>query len=261
MLNDRLSMILESFFQALSEDTKTKIFHTVPGNHDYWVNGQPSLHVPKDQLGNGFMQFYGQDVIASSSDSSQPYDFTNDPDDGILPAASNFFFYNKVGNIGFIGYSGAYAYEDQLTYLDEACTWASTADLDVFLILGHWNGAGDGCDANSTVPALYEELIALPSCEPVASKMKYFMGHKHCNHVTTADVGFMVGAMGMKDSGCTGEFGIPVVDSTDGYFKVYYFPIAQYDSFDNYDEVLSCFQEKGVSGCYDLATLWSSTSL
>jgi hypothetical protein len=33
--------------------------------------------------------------------------------------------------------------------------------------------------------------------------------------------------VGMADAVCTGSYGIPVVDSTDGTFKVYYFPIAE----------------------------------
>jgi hypothetical protein len=256
-----------TFFQALSQETKSKVFATVPGNHDYWVHGAPFLHVPNDQLGNGFMQFYGQDVIASKEKSSLPFDFSVNPDDSsitksALPAASNFMFYNQVGNLGFIGYSGAYAYEDQVNYFTEACSWAAQSDsIDILLLLGHWNSDGDGCEADVTVPELYTELLALPACQQVASKMRYFMGHKHCNQVTLADIGFMVGAQGMKDASCNGQFGIPVVDTMNGKFNVYYFPIAEVDSFDNYDEILSCFKAKGVSGCYDLATLWSSTPL
>jgi len=92
-----------SWFAALTLESKSKVFATVPGNHDYWVNAMPSLEVPSDQLGNGFMQYYGQDVIASvASGSSTPYDFSISPTAGTrgsserLPLASNYFFYNKV---------------------------------------------------------------------------------------------------------------------------------------------------------------------
>lgn len=256
-----------TFFQALSQESKSKVFATVPGNHDYWVNGAPYLHVPKDQVGNGFMQFYGQDVMASKENANAPFDFSVDPDDSTifqsaLPPASNFFSYNQVGNIGFIAYSGAYSYENQASYFTEACTWAAqTESIDVVLLLGHWNSDGMGCDADATVPAIYTELLALPACQEISSKIRYFMGHKHCNEVTLTDVGFMIGAQGMYDSSCTGQFGFNVVDTSDDKFKVYYFPIAELDSFDNYDEILSCLKSKGVSGCYDLATLWSSTPL
>lgn len=262
-----------SWFNGLSMATKSKVFASVPGNHDFWVNAMPVLEVPADQLGNGFMQFYGQDVVASiqqnAAGSTSPYDFSVSPTTGTrgstarLPKASDFFFYNKMGNIGFIGYSGTYTFAEMTAYFNDACTWATSADVDVLLLLGHWNGEGDGCPADASVPAAYKELMSLPACAAVAPKMKYFMGHKHCNYVTETDIGFMVGAVGMADSDCVGTFGIPVVDSTDGKFNVYYFPISQAGSsgFDNYDGTLSCFLANGVSGCYHLAQLWSSTSL
>jgi hypothetical protein len=81
--------------------------------------------------------------------------------------------------------------------------------------------------AEST-PEIYTALSGMASCAPLISKMKYFMGHKHCNIVTSPNVGFMVGAMGMSSTAsCGGEFGIPVVDTTFGDFRVYYFSIAK----------------------------------
>ena len=56
------------------------------------------MRLPPDQLGNGFMQYYGQDVAASaSSDFAVPYDFSVDPDAGeadgsSIPPASDFFW-------------------------------------------------------------------------------------------------------------------------------------------------------------------------
>ena len=95
--------------------------------------------------------------------------------------------------------------------------------------------------------------------------MKYFMGHEHCNTITEPDLGYMVGANGM--AGC-GEWGLPVVDTTDssdGSFKMYYFQLftapGVRNNFtqptDNFDEIASCFRENGVSGCYHLATRWA----
>ena len=248
---------------ALSQNTKSKVFATVPGNHDFWVNSMPSLWVPKDQQGQGFMQFYGMDVIASAaSDVSAPFDLSVDPDGpnkgrNNLPTASNFMFYNKLGNVGFIGFSGAHSLDSQVAYFTEACTWAAKENPDVLLLLGHWNNDGYGCETGMSAPQLYDELAALPACAPVAKRMKYFMGHKHCNIVTEPDVGFMVGALGMSDSSdCGGVFGFPIVDTTGGAFKVYYFPI-QDSKTDNYDAILSCVRSSGVSGCYHLATQWS----
>ena len=64
--------------------------------------------------------------------------------------------------------------------------------------------------------------------------------------------------------GC-GHWGIPVVDTTSGKFRVYYFelfvqpgpkndaPIA----VDNFNAIYECFRDNGVSGCYHLASLWA----
>ena len=64
---------------------------------------------------------------------------------------------------------------------------------------------------------------------------------------------------------CGGEFGIPIVDTSNDKTSIYYFPIVRADSrggieYDNYQDVLDCFKVNGVSGCYDKhAVLWSST--
>ena len=263
---DQQGSASSSWFNALSAATKSKVFATVPGNHDFWVNASPTLWVPKDQQGNGFMQFYGQDVLASTAGTT-PYDFSNNPDGTNkgaenLPPASNFFFYNKVGNVAFIGYSGAHSFSSMESSFTEACTWAQSVKPDALFLLGHWNSNGDGCDSDATVPAVYKTIVSLPACAPLASKVRYFMGHKHCNIVTEPNVGFMVGAQGMSDAtSCGGAYGVPIVDTTGGRFRVYYFPIAQANSFDNYDTILSCIKAKGVSGCYDLAQEWANVAL
>ena len=111
-----------------------------------------------------------------------------------------------------------------------------------------------------TGSAVFKEMQSLPACQPIASKMRYFVGHEHCNLVMEANVGFMVGANGMSDSRCGAEYGFSVLDTTGGDYKVYYFPV--YDvanNIDNYEATISCIQENGVSGCYHLATLWAAT--
>lgn len=178
------------------------------------------------------MQFYAQDVAASLS-SDSPYDFTNDPDAPDtdaenLPIAENFFFYNQIGNVGFIGYSGAHQYADMVPYFEEACQWAAGIEtIQVLLLEGHWNSDGDGCEAEMTVPEVYASIAALPACQPVASKMRYLLGHKHCNEVIDTDVGFMVGGWGMSDYKCGGSFGLPIIDTTGGTFRVLYLPLQQ----------------------------------
>lgn len=104
---DQEGQASSSWFDGLTSQSKSKLFASTPGNHDFWVNSSPKLYVPKDQLGNGFMQFYGQDTIAATD--ASPYDFSVNPDAASedkaenLPSAANYFFYNQVGNTGFIG--------------------------------------------------------------------------------------------------------------------------------------------------------------
>ena len=113
-----------------------------------------------------------------------------------------------------------------------------------------------------TTPNVYREMAALEECKEIVPKMKYFMGHEHCNHIEETDVGYMVGANGM--GGC-GEWGVPIVDTTSGALKVYYFELKVEPgpknnatvSIDNFDAVVDCFRENGVASCYHLATEWS----
>lgn len=228
------------------------------------MHGSPLLGVKEDQYANGFMQFYGQDVAASyhAEDGTTPYDFSVNPNDKLeIPALENFFFYHSIGNTAFIGYSGAHSFEDTLPYFEEACNWAESVNPAVVLLMGHWNGDGDGCSEDMTVPAAYTELLAIPACANIASRVRYVEGHTHCNRVVEEDVGFMVAGQGM--TGC-GDFGFPVFDTTGGEFAVYYFPIQQgglFYKFDNYDKIYSCIKERGVTGCYDLATKWATIPL
>ena len=137
----------------MSQKSKTKVFGTVPGNHDFWVSGAPTKWVAKDQVGNGFMQFYAQDTI-SGENRAVPFDFAVDPDTAKsganLAAASNFFSYNKVGNIAFFSYSGAHSFSSMQSYFEEACNWAVSAQPEFVLLQGHWNSDGDGCSVRTT---------------------------------------------------------------------------------------------------------------
>lgn len=255
-----------AWWNALSLDTKSKSMLSVPGNHDTWVHGSPKMYTSQDQLQHGFFQFYGQDVVASLSAPLIPYDFSVDPNlpsanSQSLPPASNLFTYNKIGNMIFIGFSGAHSYEEQEKYFIDACNWAQTAGSDVILLEGHWNNEGDGCPNGMSVPEVYAKIKSIPACEPLAPKMRYFMGHEHCDLVVEKDIGFMVGSYGMSDSKCDPVFGFNVVDTTGGSFKVYNFKIVEEGSTkaDYYADTLKCFQDKGVSGCYGLpnAQLWA----
>lgn len=67
----------------------------------------------------------------------------------------------------------------------------------------------------------------------------------------------MVAGQGME--GC-GNYGIPILDTTGGRVRVYYFPIddkKNAEGADNYDTTMSCLKENnGWRKCLHLATTW-----
>ncbi len=269
---DRDGKSSHNWFKNLIKAARATPLMVVPGNHDFWVHGNPDRWTIDDQQGNGFMQFYGQDTLAATtSTTSEPYDFAVNPDDSSkkgpenLPHGKNFFFYNKLGNTAFIGFSGAHAYANQQKHFEEACEWLSSANPDVVLLLGHYNTAAGGCDDQTTVPAVYKEITALPSCAPYAQKFRYFMGHKHCNIITKKDVGFLIGGQGMGNddvsSTCGGEYGFAIVDTTQKRFRVYYFAIAKVNEYDHYTKIINCINANGIINCYHLAQLWADVAI
>lgn len=60
---------------------------------------------------------------------------------------------------------------------------------------------------------------------------------------------------------CGGNYGLPVIDTYDDKFSVYFFDIAQLDEYDHFDDIFNCISENGLSGCYHLASVWSSVPL
>jgi len=260
---DREGALTQSWFNALSERTKSKFLVTVPGNHDFWVHGNPAGEAA-DQFGNGFMQFYGQDV--ASSQSTGFLDFSINPDGasskGQLPKASNFFFYNKIGNVAFIGFSGGHTLTATKPYFEEACAWlgAQSEKPAMALLVGHWNSGGMGCEADMTVPAAFNEIKVLPGCAAMGTRLKYLMGHTHCNEVTQADTGFMLAGQGM--SGC-GNFGVPVVDTLThpGRLLLMYFPINDDSGLNQYTVVNDCVSQKGYTACLGFAKTFLNVSI
>lgn len=89
---------------------------------------------------------------------------------------------------------GAYDFTELQQDFIDACIWAGEADVDALLLYGHWTGPGidDGCPADANVASVYEELLSLPECSSVSSKLRYFVGHDHCNQVVLSSRGFKV---------------------------------------------------------------------
>ena len=283
-LYDRDGQLTASWWNALSDVSAGKLFLTTAGNHDLWIDGNPGDATQRDQFGNGFVQFYGQDSVAAlyndavaGDDAGSPFDFSVDPDAayGAFPAnvnaaladVSNLVWWTQVGNVGFAGFSSAYALNETAAYFADACDWAAAqhaaGSLDLFVIAGHWSQFGDGAASNMPTPHVHQ-LAATgafgASCAGLEARgrLKYVEGHTHCNDVVAENQGWMVAAQGM--SGC-GAYGIAVLDTRDDFALLVNFDIANVDGFDQYDALLDCFQTKGARDCADLGTVWLNQSL
>lgn len=194
-----------------------KVFLTVPGNHDYWILAEPNVATTADQFGNGFHQYYAQDTFAArhipAGSSALPFNLSVDPSaghhlvGGNLPDISNSLFYHQVGNVGFVGFSGAYDVTQMLGAggpMAEACAWMPRQQgLQVVMLLGHWDKPNCGAAAGGDVPSTYELVRGLPGCKAFddVGMLKFFQGHTHCNephpHGFTGK-GFMVAGQGME---------------------------------------------------------------
>lgn len=274
---DRTGAITSDVFNRISLEAKSKVFASVPGNHDYWVLGSPEVGSAQDQCGNGFMQYYGQDVQASEKvhegSSAAPYDFGVHPEvDQVplnssvalgckLPSITNFLWYNQIGNVGMIGQSGAYTLKETMPFMTEACLWAEKQEgLEVIVLFGHWDDPGLGALPEMAMPKWYTEMAVLPGCSEFDNRgmLKFVMGHTHCNDPHPhgkVGAGFRVAGFGME--GC-GNYGVPIIDSTSGRIRFWYFDTS---TDELYNEVTSCVQQSGWRQCTHLAVLWLDQAL
>lgn len=269
---DRTGAVTAEVFDLISLAAKSKIFTTVPGNHDYWVVGSPLAATVADQCANGHMQYYAQDAKAAESvdagSNMAPFNFSVDPNShrhfGLgcnLPHITNHFWYNQIGNIGLVGQSGAYSLVETMPLMKEACTWLGQQQkMDVAVLFGHWDKTGLGASGEMMMPSWYSEMAKLPGCEEFdkRGKLKFVMGHTHCNDPHPhgkVGAGFRVAGFGMKSSECADEtrYGIPIVDTTEGKVRFWYFDTG---SVERYNEVITCVLKKGWRQCTDLAILW-----
>lgn len=269
---DRDGTLAPPFFNSLSDSIKSKLLVTVPGNHDFWMMGDPWLAQPAtDPNGNGFMQYYGQDVLSSTK--TFPFNFSVDPDkEGIwnhydrLPSFENFFFYYHIGPVGMIGFSGAHFLSDLTPKLEEACQYMQEHDVSWVLLLGHWNSAGSGAVLNMTTNYLYHStLLQLPGCRELGTRrIKYLLGHTHCNVIDDVDRGFMIGGFGMGGGkqDC-GDFGVPYIEATEQQLLITYFPITHRFNWwdDQYDAVMACIKAGGLSTCRSLGRIWLNATI
>lgn len=269
---DRDGQLSSEFFNRLTLKAKSKPFITVPGEHDFWLDGAPPGNL-SDQLGFGHMQFYGQDTVASQREDGRPCDFSGGH--GLQPAeAENFIFGTQLGDMAFFGFAGNYAWERVEPHAWSFCSFVGlTNSIRTVAILGHWSTAENGCEAQMSVRSVYDRMKDMEGCGE--KRMLYFMGHEHCNravwtHPFSASghdsgplgtVGFILGGAGMRGSGCS-EFGFTVVQSDPDAkggpnVRVDHFPIA-WDVLDmsgrarvteRYDWLMECLKARGYAGC------------
>lgn len=227
------------------------------------VHGTPESATDDDDYSNGKLQFYAQDTAASvlQSDATSFLNLSVNPNNLSLtteekrPDVSNSVWWHAIGDMAFVGYSGAYTYQEVQPYFAQACEWLGTVNANATFLVGHWNDPGMGCKSNMDVPDVFTEISALPGCAALAAKnsLRYVMGHTHCNSVMAENTGFMVAGQGM--SGC-GNFGVPVFDTTTqpGRVQIHYFSL---ETEDVAAAATSCVRNQGYGACLsDYATTW-----
>jgi hypothetical protein len=271
---DRTGILSEKIYEKIALRTLAKPALAVPGNHDYWILSAPALGTVLDQYGNGHMQWHAMDTLAArhlaAGSHEPPFDFSVDPSKGHtvlggnLPAPDNSFFYHQLGNVGLIGLSGAYSVGEIRPRLEEACAWLPRQfGLRLAVLLGHWDHGDAGATDLTDMPGLYDLAKSMDGCRELdaAGALKFVMGHSHCNephpHGNVGE-GFMVGGFGM--GGC-GNYGVPVLDTTEDRARFWYFSVAtassaRFNETDHYDEVHDCVSASGWRNCTHLAELW-----
>mmetsp|Transcript_91044 Transcript_91044/g.208645 ORF Transcript_91044/g.208645 Transcript_91044/m.208645 type:complete len:607 (-) Transcript_91044:393-2213(-) len=247
------------FFSGLSLTAMSKVHGVTMGNHDYWIGGSPGAKMSADSFGTGHMQWYALDTMASKDNPAEPFDFSVSADSQEICAVSNSFWYNAVGNVGFIGFSNAYEWWQLEGYFQEACAWAQETQPQLVVLLGHWDAVNLGCQAGEDTPDVFRKVQSIPACSALGDSLKYVVGHNHCNEIMQADTGFMLGAFGM--SGC-GQFGLPVLDTRNNRAKLYYFKMGTGGQREGqFQAVLDCLDASGFDGCLQYADTWMDVAL
>lgn len=261
---DQTGELAKTLFAKLSPDVKRRFMFVVNGNHDNWVCGAPGCGDRHDNFGLGQMQYYTADPVASTLASGDDFlDFSVDPDERaefktFQNVGTNFLVYHKLGNVGFLGFSGAAPFDEMQPHFEEACTYFQESQPAVVFLLGHWNQVEMGCEKNMAVPETRAALLSLPECAFLGDRLKYMDGHEHCNYVQEHDeepFGFMIGAHGMNDR-CQAQYGFLFLDSTQGRVKLHYFELASDKRGDRFDEIYECVEAKGLAECTQYADTW-----
>jgi len=250
---DQTQYWTKQFFSALNTDAKSTLPGMVMGNHDYWNNGNPGSALYSDGLGIGMTQYYAQDVVASIlRRDNAPFDWSKNPwnqqHSSPPPVApENHIFWYKVGNMGVLGYSGAFTWDQYKGYVDQSCQqFSNDQDVKFLVVVGHWdaNDQHYGNQWNMDAPTFLESMKKLSSCSSFKYRMKYVDGHDHTNK--KYDTGFKIGANGFSGSGQAGFLYLKTDDS--GRFWAYYIEFESY-SGNYFDATFNCVKSQGLDNC------------
>eukprot|EP00658_Telonema_sp_P-2_P000020 TRINITY_DN10003_c0_g1_i1.p1 TRINITY_DN10003_c0_g1~~TRINITY_DN10003_c0_g1_i1.p1 ORF type:complete len:278 (-),score=62.24 TRINITY_DN10003_c0_g1_i1:478-1311(-) len=254
---DQDGRLTSAVWRQLSPEFKQSFLISTPGNHDIWVAGGPGPTADQyDQYGHGFMQWYAQDSLAAS-----PTGLFNLSAVPTLPvngsklnnSPDNFLLAEQLGNVGILAYLGGGVTVAELRpRLEEMCRMmGETEGVRELLLVGHWDGASSGCLPGTDTPEIRDLIAGMAGCDQFGDRLRFLDGHTHCNQVQGKH-GFMIGGHGM--SGC-GQVGFAVVDSFAAELQVWYFE-ERTAAKDDFDSILACVGQKGVSGCTELGTSW-----
>jgi len=251
---DNSGWITKQYFDLLNIDAKRKVSGAVMGNHDYWINGSPQNGDESDSLGIGHTQWYATDSAWSlvGDGGKTPFDWSKDPrgqSKSHFPPMNptNNIWWNTMGNIGMLAYSGAFGWDTYASYFDQACNQFTNDNVAHVLVLTHWSVGGLGCQNGMTAHDALVHLKQLPSCSAVKDKMHYVDGHTHCNQIMGSD-GWMIGGNGYP-SDCQ-QFGHLYIKTTNsGHMEVWYFHFADKSNSNRFDATYSCIQQYGINGC------------
>ena len=289
----------QTLYAKYSKQTLQALNVVVPGNHDYWSFEPKVWPSPYgEQCGNGFMQFNGMDSMAAKAlgngSKAAPYNLSNSihliPGEGLkcVAAQDNMNFYQQIGNVAIIGYTGASTYAELTPFFEEAC--AAVGDeptISVVFLLSHWDTAKGitGGHNDSTTPGAFSRVVKLKGCKQFHEKamFKWVTGHTHCNTINpyidvwgkeVAQAGFRISGQGMNapEDTCRVDadghsdpkakaqpnFGFPIFDTTGGRLRILYFDAT---SDDKYTAALRCVQQSGWRKCEHHATVWLDTPI
>jgi len=250
---DKFGSSTTQFFAGLSLEASAKIHAAVMGNHDFWEHGSPP-GASDESFGNGHMQWYAQDAVASELDSAKPFDFSINPSSKKIAAVTNFIWYNMIGNVALIGFSGAHSWGESVPHFEKTCQWIASQRLALVLLLGHWNSQDGGCAPGMNTENVYKTIQKVKGCDDLWTRLKFFEGHDHRNRIVEKNVGFCVGDFGFDG---VGDLGLPILDTRNGRAKLYYFPLGtKMKRSNDFDEILGCISAKGFSACAQYSQVW-----